>query len=165
MELLIVRHAIACERNAQRWPEDDERPLTPRGALRARQAARGARRIAPRPVRVLVSPLLRARQTAAILSKFAAWPRPSLCALLTPEASPTAVLALLSRSQESCVALVGHQPALGRLMASCLSSGARGASFELRKMGMALVRFEGAPRAAAGELVWLVPPRVLRALR
>jgi phosphohistidine phosphatase len=164
MELLIVRHAIACERNAQRWPDDDERPLTPRGILRARQAARGVRRVAPRPVRVLVSPLLRARQTAAILSEFAAWPRPSLCALLTPEASPTAVLALLSRSHESCVALVGHQPALGRLLASCLGGGG-GATFELRKMGMALLRFEGAPRAGHAELLWLVPPRLLRALR
>jgi len=165
MELLIVRHAIACERAAQRWPDDGERPLSARGVLRARQAARGIRRVVPRPVRVLTSPLLRARQTAAILSEFAGWPRASLCPLLVPEASPTAVLALLARSRESCVALVGHQPGLGRLLASCLSGGGSGAAFELRKMGMALIGFDGAPRTGRGELLWLVPPRLLRAAR
>ena len=35
MELLIVRHAIACERNRQRWPDDADRPLSSRGAARA----------------------------------------------------------------------------------------------------------------------------------
>src|ERR1700758_583489 len=74
MELLIVRHAIACERDAQRWPDDTERPLSPRGVLRARQAARGVKRLVPRPARVLTSPSLRAQQTAAILTEFARWP-------------------------------------------------------------------------------------------
>jgi phosphohistidine phosphatase SixA len=35
MELLIVRHAIAFEVDARRWPDDGERPLSPR-AQRAR---------------------------------------------------------------------------------------------------------------------------------
>jgi phosphohistidine phosphatase len=165
MELLIVRHAIACDPDAQRWPDDVERPLSARGVLRARQAARGVRRIVPRPVRVLTSPLLRARQTAAILAEFAAWPGASLTPLLAPEVSPAAVLALLARSRESCVALVGHQPSLGRLLASCLAGGGGRGAFELRKMGMALVDFDGPPRAGRGELLWLVPPRLLRAVR
>jgi phosphohistidine phosphatase len=165
MELLIVRHAIACERSAQRWPDDGERPLSARGVRRAREAAHGVRRIVPRPVRVLTSPLLRARQTAALLSELAGWPQASLCPLLAPDASATAVLALLARSRESCVALVGHQPGLGRLLASCLSGGGGSAAFELRKMGMALIGFDGPPRAGRGELLWLVPPRVLRAVR
>jgi phosphohistidine phosphatase len=165
MELLIVRHAIACERDAQRWPDDAERPLSARGVLRARQAARGVRRIVPRPVRVLTSPLVRARQTAAILAEFAGWPRPSVSPLLAPEGSPGAVLALLAGSHESRIGLVGHQPALGRLLASCLAGTSSGAAFELRKMGMALVGFDAAPRAGHGELLWLVPPRLLRAAR
>jgi phosphohistidine phosphatase len=165
MELLIVRHAIACDADGQRWPDDVERPLSARGVLRARQAARGVRRIVPPPVRVLTSPLLRARQTAAILAEFAGWPRALLSPLLAPEASPAAVLALLARSRERCVALVGHQPSLGRLLASCLAGGGGRGAFELRKMGMALVEFDGPPRAGHGELLWLVPPRLLRALR
>jgi len=165
MELLIVRHAIACERDTERWPDDAERPLSARGELRARQAARGVRRLVRRPVSVLSSPLLRARQTAAILTEFASWPRASLSPLLAPEASPAAVLALLARSRESCVALVGHQPGLGRLLVSCLPGGRGAAAFEIRKMGIAVVGFDGSPRAGHGTLRWLVPPRLLRAGR
>jgi phosphohistidine phosphatase len=165
MELLIVRHAIACERDGERWPDDAERPLSARGVLRARQAARGVRKLLRRPVSVLSSPLQRAQQTAAILNELAGWPRASLSPLLAPEASPAAVLALLARSRESCVALVGHQPGLGRLLVSCLPGGRGAAAFELRKMGIAVVGFDGPPRAGHGTLRWLVPPRLLRAGR
>ena len=165
MELLIVRHAIASERDAQRWPDDTQRPLSARGVRRARQAARGVRKLVQRPARVLSSPLLRARQTAAILTECAGWPRASISPLLGPEATAAAVLALLARSQETCIAVVGHQPALGRLLGCCLTgNGARGA-FELRKMGIAVVGFDGAPRPGHGALRWLVPPRMLRAMR
>jgi phosphohistidine phosphatase len=165
MELLIVRHAIACERDAERWPDDRERPLSARGVLRARQAARGVRKLVRRPVSVLSSPLLRAQQTAAILSEYAGWPRASLSPLLAPEASPAAVLALLARSHESRVALVGHQPGLGRLLVSCLPAARGAAAFEMRKMGIAVVGFDGAARSGRGTLRMLVPPRLLRAVR
>jgi phosphohistidine phosphatase SixA len=33
MELLIVRHAIAFERNTRRWPDDAERPLSDRKSV------------------------------------------------------------------------------------------------------------------------------------
>jgi phosphohistidine phosphatase len=69
MELLIVRHAIACERDTRRWPDDGARPLSPRGVVRARRAAAGLKKLELRPVRVLASPLVRTQQTAAILTQ------------------------------------------------------------------------------------------------
>src|SRR6267143_5536220 len=84
MELLVVRHAIALERNARRWPHDAERPLSAQGVARARKAALGLKRLAPRPARVLVSPLRRARETAAILTRFAGWPEAAQCVQLLP---------------------------------------------------------------------------------
>ena len=165
MELLVVRHGIACERNAKRWPDDGERPLSPEGVTRARRAAAGLKRIAPRPTRLLTSPLRRTEQTAAILTEFAGWPRASACPLLLPGSSPQALLALLARGQDQLVAVVGHQPDLGRLLATCLPGHAGSAAFEFRKMGVALVAFHGAPRPGQGELRWLLPPRLLRAAR
>ena len=165
MELLIVRHGIACERNAKRWPDDAQRPLAPRGMMRTRRAAAGLRRIAPRPACVLASPLERTRHTAAILTQFAGWPNANPCPLLQPGASPEALLAQLARSPDQCVAVVGHQPDLGRLLAICVPGAAASAAFELRKMGAALVAFAGAPRAGHGTLVWLLPPVLLRAAR
>jgi phosphohistidine phosphatase len=165
MELLIVRHAIACERNARRWPDDGARPLTPRGALRARRAATGLKALGARPVRVLASPLARTRQTAAILTQYAGWPKAIPCPLLVPGGSPQELLALLARTRGQRIAVVGHQPDLGRLIAVCLPGSTGSAAFELRKMAVALISFPGAPRAGQGELRWLVPPKLLRALR
>ena len=71
MELLVVRHAIAFERSPRRWPDDAERPLSPQGAARARKAALGLKRITPRPARVLVSPLRRARQFVRVVGPLA----------------------------------------------------------------------------------------------
>jgi phosphohistidine phosphatase len=165
MELLIVRHGIACERNAKRWPDDGERPLSPEGVIRTRRAAAGLKRIAPRPARLLTSPLRRTEQTAAILTQYAGWPKASACPLLLPGSSPQGLLALLARGQDQLVAVVGHQPDLGRLLATCLPGHAASAAFEFRKMGVALVAFRGPARAGQGELRWLVPPRLLRAVR
>ena len=170
MELLLVRHAIACEHNEKRWPDDGERPLSPRGVLRARRAAAGLKRIGLRPAQVLASPLLRTEQTAAILTRFAGWPKATSCPQLLPGGSGQELLALLARAHqprahEWRIAVIGHQPDLGRLLATCLPGNVGSAAFEFRKMGVALIAFHGAPRAGHGELRWLVPPRLLRAVR
>ena len=101
MELLIVRHAIAFERDAKRWPDDGARPLSPRGVMRARRAAAGLKKLAVRPVRVFASPLERTRQTAAILAQYASWPKALACPLLLPGSSPHELLALLARTRGS----------------------------------------------------------------
>ena len=169
MDLLIVRHAIAFERNARRWPDDAERPLSPEGMARARKAAAGLEQVAERPQCLLSSPLLRAQQTAAILTEFAGWPKATECAELAPDERPDKVFAVLAARKEKIVAVVGHQPGLGRLLAACLPTQVRGSvnprAFELKKMGAALVSFSGTPRAGGGVLNWFVPPRILRATK
>lgn len=74
MDLLIIRHAIAFERDRHRWRQDAERPLSPAGMRRARKAAAGLKQLTKRPQRLLTSPLVRARQTAQILTEVAGWP-------------------------------------------------------------------------------------------
>src|SRR4029077_9835120 len=100
MELLVVRHAIAFEPNARRWPDDAERPLSPHGVTRARKAALGLKRLTTRPARGLVSPLRCARETAAFLAPLACWPEAAQCVQLRHGASPESLLALLARSRE-----------------------------------------------------------------
>ena len=164
VELLILRHAIAFPRDGKRWPDDTERPLTMEGVKRARRAAAGLKRIVTRPALVLTSPLVRARDTAAIFARTAHWPEAKESDALTPGASPEAVLEVLRRSgaQAECIAVVGHQPHLGRLLALCLRGDARAEAFELKKSAVVCVRFEGPPRARAGALTALFPPRALR---
>ncbi len=167
MELLIVRHAIAFDRNPKRWRDDGERPLSPEGIVRARKAAVGLKQIAERPQCTLTSPLVRAVQTATILTDFAGWPKAIECPALAPEMPPDEVFAALSAHKEKTLGIVGHQPALGRFLAACLPAQVRGGAspgaFELKKMGVALISFSGTPRAGSGILKWLLPPRILRA--
>ena len=170
MDLLIVRHAIAFERDARRWPDDGDRPLTPDGMVRARKAAAGLKEVADRPQCVLCSPLVRAQQTAALLTDFAGWPKATECPALKPDEPPERVFAVLAARKEKIIAVVGHQPGLGRLLAACLPTQVRGGSvhpnaFELKKMGAVLVSFSRTPRAGGGVLNWFVPPRILRATK
>ena len=167
MDLLIVRHAIAFERNPRRWRDDGERPLSPEGMVRARKAATGLRHVTERPECMLSSPLVRAWQTAAILTEKAGWPKAVECLALAPDESPEEVFGVLATHKEKIIAVVGHQPSLGRLLAACLPPQVLGGvdprAFEFKKMGVALVSFSKAPRAGGGTLQWFAPPRILRA--
>lgn len=165
MELLLVRHAIAQERDRKRWPNDGERPLSGGGAARARAAAAGLRRLSQRPALVLTSPLLRARQTAAILTQTARWPRARNCPELAPGTPPEDLFAVLARERAERVALVGHEPDLSELLAACLAGGARSGAFAFRKMGVARIGFQGRARSGRGQLIWLLTPKLLRAVR
>src|SRR5947209_13148449 len=66
-ELYLVRHGVAEERG-EKWPDDTKRPLTADGVERMRKAARGLERLDVQLDVILSSPLVRARQTAEILS-------------------------------------------------------------------------------------------------
>src|ERR1700691_4972564 len=113
MELLIIRHAIAFERDRHRWRDDAARPLSPAGMRRARKAAAGLKEISKAPQLLLTSPLVRARQTAQILTDVAGWPESEEAPELSPGQSASAVLALLGKVRGKLVAVVGHQPELG----------------------------------------------------
>src|ERR1043165_3270696 len=66
-ELYLVRHAVAEERG-DKWPDDNKRPLTADGMSRMRKSARGLQRVGVTVDVILASALVRARQTAEILS-------------------------------------------------------------------------------------------------
>jgi phosphohistidine phosphatase len=165
MDLLIVRHAIAFDRDRNRWRDDADRPLSPAGIRRARKAAAGLKKLTARPGRVLTSPLVRARQTARILTDVAGWPPADEVPELSPGEPALAVLELLSRERAQLTAVVGHQPELGHLLGACLLGGGGLLPIEMKKNAVACVSFTGRPRAGHAALTWLATPRMLRALR
>ena len=164
MELLIVRHAIAFDRDRRRWREDAVRPLAPAGIRRARKAAAGLEKLTTRPQRLLTSPLVRAKQTAQILTDVAGWPAAKEVPELSPGEPALAVLELLAKDGSRLIAVVGHQPGLGHLLAACLLGGGS-LPIEMKKNAVACVSFDGKPRAGHAALKWLATPRMLRALR
>ena len=76
MELYLVRHAVAFQKDHDRWPHDKKRPLTPEGEEEFRLAVRGLARMVPRVDVILSSPARRAWHTAEILSELDSWPAP-----------------------------------------------------------------------------------------
>jgi len=165
MDLLIVRHAIAFERDRHRWRDDGARPLSPAGIRRARKAAAGLKEFTKAPDRVLTSPLVRARQTAQILTDVAGWPQAVEAPELSPQEPASAVLTLLGKDRSKVVAVVGHQPGLGVLLTACLLGDGEALPIEMKKNAVACLSFEGSPRAGRAALKWLATPRMLRGFR
>ena len=165
MELLIIRHAWAGERDPEKWPDDRERPVPPKGARRFRRIARGLAQLLPDVDAVWSSPLRRAWQTAEILEKDGGWPAPRELRALEPGNTAAKVTQFLRRESGGRVVLVGHEPLLSELIAHLMVGPGDHGILELKKGGAALLSFPAAPRAGNGVLSWLLPPRVVLGLR
>jgi phosphohistidine phosphatase len=165
VNVYLLRHAIAEERDAARWPDDSLRPLTRDGAERFRRAARGLRRIVPTVDVVLASPYARAWQTAELVHDEAGWPEPERCSALAADRPAAAALEPLQRHvKRESVVLVGHEPNLSSL-ASLLSAGDESSlALELKKGGVTALVFTAVPAPGSGLLRWNVTPKILRAL-
>jgi phosphohistidine phosphatase len=165
VKLHLVRHAVAAQRSASRWPDDSERPLTEEGAARFRSAARGLATLAPTVDRMLSSPYARAWQTAEILHEETRWPEPEPCAELEADRSVRDALDLLQPlDTTSSLALVGHEPLLSLLASRLLTGESERVQLELKKGSAVLLEFDGAPDRGAAVLRWSVSPRILRTL-
>ena len=161
--LYFVRHGLAEERG-DAWPDDSKRPLTDEGMSRMRKAARGLARLGVTVDLVLSSPVVRARQTAELLAA-GLESRPSLVNVdsLAPDGSHAAVIADLEKhARKNCIALVGHEPMIGELVARLIGSRH---PIEFKKGAVCRVDLEDLPPVGPGDLRWLLTPKILRALK
>lgn len=157
-----MRHGVAFSRDASRWPDDDERPLTPEGEKEFREVARGLGRVVPQVDALLGSPLVRAWQTAEILTGFAGWPDPKAFPALAPEVPPSELTqALQVYAQSEAVAVVGHRPGLHELAAYLLTGDVEGMEIRIKKGGALRITFDDAPGPGEGSLRWLLTPKTL----
>jgi phosphohistidine phosphatase len=160
VDVYLVRHAVAEENPPQGG--DAERRLTGEGRREFARSVVGLRRLDVELARILTSPLVRARQTAEILQEQLPGPSPEDWQLLAPGAPLDRLLAALKGAGEA-VALVGHEPGLGRLLSLAIS-GRPGEGTPLRKGGVARIQFDAAPKPGAARLVWMMTPKLLRRL-
>jgi phosphohistidine phosphatase len=164
MDVYLVRHAIAENRDPALWPDDSLRTLTEDGERRFRKAARGLARL-PKPEIVLASPFARAWRTAEILHEEAAWPAPEACHEIEAGRSAKVALAPLARAaSRAIVAMVGHEPNLSELASLLLAGHDQVVQIQMKKGGAAGLRIDGRPRPASATLLWLLTPALLRAV-
>ena len=164
MKLYLLRHAIAVE--SADWSSDDEsRPLTDVGIIKMRQGAKNIAKLIPALDIIITSPLVRAQQTAALVS--ASYPPKKLPKLLISNnlAPGSRVFSLQEElgqyPDSSKIMLVGHQPNLGDLLGYFVSGNQR-VHIPLKKGGLAYIE---APQAEAlGQLEWLLTAKQLRSL-
>jgi phosphohistidine phosphatase len=117
MDLLLWRHADA----AEGFPDLD-RPLTRKGEKQARRVAQWLDGHLPESTRILVSPALRAQQTAQPLLEIGGR-KARTVARLAPGASVIDILAAAEWPRaRNPVLIVSHQPTLG-MVASFLLGG------------------------------------------
>jgi phosphohistidine phosphatase len=166
MRLLVVRHAIAEDREefAKHGRPDDERPLTTDGRAKMKAVVEGLCVILKHIDIIGTSPLVRAEQTAEILSDGFGSVETVTVPALEPSSDLSSMLRFLRSTERlRVVALVGHEPHLGR-MTSWLLTG-RDHPFVSPKKGSAmLLEFEGSPREGTATLLWALTPAHLRAL-
>lgn len=134
MNLILWRHADAenlPERMLEHHPTDLQRPLTERGHKQAAHLAKWLNERIDENALILVSPAVRAQQTAAALNRDFETIRE-----IAPGADSSAVLAAAGwpDGRATTVVVVGHQPTLGRV-ASLLLAGHE-ASWSIKKAGV-----------------------------
>src|SRR5690606_10750183 len=112
---------------------------------------------------ILTSPLVRARQTAAILAEaFAGIEIRNTAALAG--GNDDDLLAAVGQFPDGVVAGVGHEPHISRTLSNLLTGDPDRVYAPFKKGAAALVRFRGRPRAGEGELEWFMQPAALRAI-
>jgi phosphohistidine phosphatase len=107
VDLILWRHAEAAD--ADESGADLDRPLTSKGERQAQRVANWLNHVLPATTRILVSPAMRAQQTAQALER-----RFKTLDALAPERGVHELIAAArwSDSREP-VLVVGHQPTLG----------------------------------------------------
>src|SRR5687767_3105336 len=139
MKLLVIRHGVAEDRDsfAASGQPDTQRPLTDDGRKRMRGAARGLHRVVPKLTVLASSRLVRAAQTAEIVSKAYGGMDVVTLEELSPERRPDELLGwLLTGRNDSFV--------------------------EMKKGGAVLLEFDDPPSGGNAVLAWAIPPRQLR---
>lgn len=166
MDVILIRHAEAGDRDATKFPNDDRRPITAEGRKRQTSIARAMKRMGITFDHLLTSPLDRAVQTAEVLAEvFAHNGGPVQNEALGHTCTPRNVLKLLAKFQpRDSVALVGHEPAFSQVAAALVSRDGD-LHIELKKSGVIGIGFPGAPELGKGTLLYVLKPGHLRKLK
>jgi len=162
MQLYIVRHGIAIDREDPKCPPEAERYLTEEGVEKTKQVAEAVAALGIQADLMFSSPYVRATQTAAIFASELEYSKQKIRRTdsLLPGAEPGAFLRELAREKDvSTVLCFGHAPHVDGLLAAAV--GASRHITSMKKAGVALVELKRLLPPTC-QLVWLITPKLMR---
>lgn len=155
MDLFFLRHGLAGD--PSEWQGDDaKRPLTDEGKEKMKRTAATLAALDLGLDVIITSPLVRAQQTADIVARKLNCPLTEDKRLAPGFNVEQLHKILLDHPDATKVMLVGHEPDFSATISALIGGG----RIVCKKGGLALVTISNA-HSKHGELVWLVPPKVL----
>lgn len=167
MDLYILRHAIAVNREDASYPRDSERPLTAKGIAKLRKVIRGIKTLGLSFDLILTSPYVRALETAELVAaELGVGTRVERTPHLSPDGDPRALIDLMRsrRGAHASVLVVGHEPYLSGLI-SVLVSGDEQATIIMKKAGLCKLVAQALRYGRCASLEWLLTPTHLEHIR
>jgi phosphohistidine phosphatase len=157
LHLYLIRHADAVPHGDPNYAEDD-RPLTDLGKRQAKSLGAVFSEHDIKFDVILCSPLPRAQETAEGLLEGMPGPKPPVAYSgdLAPGFKPRKLDREVVKHDGGAIALVGHEPDLGKYAARLI--GSKKANVALAKAGVACVTCEDPPGKGCGSLVWMISP-------
>ncbi|MCB2199718.1 phosphohistidine phosphatase SixA [bacterium] len=162
MRLFLLRHGLAGQFGDPAWPDDRLRPLTNRGVDRLNRHMAALATLGLAVDQILTSDFVRARQTAEIAAKWLGTPGLVETESLHPWEHPREVEAELQKGAGTAktVMLVGHEPQMSTLV-SWFLAGDDSIDVRFKKGAVVRIDFDGLPSAGEGQLIYMLPPRVM----
>jgi phosphohistidine phosphatase len=158
MDLFLLRHAIAEQRDPTKYPDDALRPLTEKGIKRMRRVAEGFLAAGLTFDVIYTSPYTRARQTADIVADvFGLRKVLRETDTLAVDGDPEALIAELKKVDATSILLVGHEPYLSELI-SHLLVGDASLDVTMKKGGLCKLTVGMLKYGKCATLDWLIPP-------
>ncbi len=154
MQVILLRHG-----EAGRHAVDSLRELTDSGEAMARAAAQHLLASTLLPAVLYTSPLVRARQTAAIVAEVLGLPSILPTEYLTPYADHRQMFTLLAGRSEERFLLVGHEPYLSTMI-SLLVTGSRAGHYPMGVGTLACIDCAPPVGPSSGRLQWMRPTSI-----
>ena len=166
MDLYILRHGVAEDRDVRKYPFDSDRPLTKKGIRRLVRQARAWNRMELSLDVIVSSPLVRAAQTAEVMQRELTQP----CVLefsdhLAPGGDQALLMDYLAEEHSTAdgVMLVGHEPDLSSL-ASVLAAGSPFPVIRLKKGALCKLSLTVTRYSRCGWIEWALEPKQMARL-
>jgi|SRR5277367_4669740 len=161
MNIYILRHGIAVEREDWKSKDDSLRPLTREGEKQLKQISRALKKMDLEFDLILSSPYERAKKTAEIVADKLKWQkRLKFSGELKSEGDAEKLISGINRlkPQPENLLLVGHEPYLSRLI-SQLVSGNTEVAMDFKKAGLCKLKVEKLQFGRCAKFCWLLTPK------